>query len=118
SGGEPVLWEEAPDDRAEADFVARAIRGLVEEEGRALGDVAILYRTHAQSRLIEERLRAHRIDYRVVGGVSFFQRREIKDIRAYLRLVCNPAADSCFERIVNVPSRGIGKTTIERVRAH
>jgi DNA helicase-2/ATP-dependent DNA helicase PcrA len=118
SGGEPIVWEEAPDDRGEAEFVARAITGLVQEEGRSWGDVAVLYRTHAQSRLLEEQLRRYRIDYRVIGGVSFFQRREIKDVLAYLRLVANPAADSCFERVVNVPARGIGKTTIDRVKAH
>jgi len=118
TGGEPILWEEAADDRGEADFVARAITGLVQEEERSWGDVAILYRTHSQSRLLEEQLRRYRIDYRVIGGVSFFQRREIKDILAYLRLVSNPAADSCFERVVNVPARGIGKTTVDRVRAH
>ena len=117
-GGEPVLWEEAPDDRGEADFIARAIRGLQAEEGWDWGDVAILYRTHSQSRVLEEALRVHRINYRIVGGVSFFQRREIKDIRAYLRLVLNPAADSCFDRVVNQPARGIGNTTLERVRAH
>jgi DNA helicase-2/ATP-dependent DNA helicase PcrA len=117
-GGEPILWEETADDRAEADFLARAIRGLTGEEGRSWGDMAVLYRTHSQSRVLEEALRAHRIAYRIVGGVSFFQRREIKDIRAYLRLVLNPSSDSCFERVVNVPARGIGDTTIERVRAH
>ena len=117
-GGEPVLWEETQDDRGEADFIARAIRGLESQEGRSWSDVAILYRTHSQSRVLEEALRIHRIAYRIVGGVSFFQRREIKDIRAYLRLVLNPAADSCFERVVNQPARGIGDTTIERVRAH
>jgi DNA helicase-2/ATP-dependent DNA helicase PcrA len=117
-GGEPILWEETADDRAEADFVARAIRGLTGEEGRTWGDMAVLYRTHSQSRVLEEALRVHRIAYRIVGGVSFFQRREIKDIRAYLRLVLNPSSDSCFERVVNVPARGIGDTTVERVRAH
>ncbi len=117
-GGEPILWEETADDRSEADFVARAIRGLTGEEGRNWGDMAVLYRTHSQSRVLEEALRVHRIAYRIVGGVSFFQRREIKDIRAYLRLVLNPASDSCFERVVNVPARGIGDTTVERVRAH
>jgi DNA helicase-2/ATP-dependent DNA helicase PcrA len=117
-GGDPVLWEECLDERAEADFLARGIAGLCNEEGREWGDFAVLYRTHAQSRVLEEQLRRHGIDYRIVGGVSFFQRREIKDILAYVRLVSNPAADSCFERIVNVPSRGIGKTTVDRVRAH
>ena len=117
-GGEPVLWEEADDDRAEADFIARAARGLVEQEGLDYGDIAILYRTHAQSRMLEELLRAHRIDYRIVGGVSFFQRKEIKDIRSYIRLVANPSADTALSRIVNVPTRGIGKTTLDRVRNH
>ncbi len=116
--GEPVLWEETADERLEADFIVRAMIGLVNEEGRSYGDLAVLYRTHAQSRALEEQLRRYDVHYRVVGGVSFFQRREIKDTMAYLRLVTNPAADSCFERIVNVPSRGIGKTTVDRVRAH
>jgi DNA helicase II / ATP-dependent DNA helicase PcrA len=118
AGGEPVLWEEASDDRSEAEFIARAIRGLVSQEGREHGDVAVLYRTHAQSRVLEEMLRLHRIGYRIVGGLSFFQRKEIKDVRAYLRLVGNPASDTCFERVVNVPARGIGKATLDRVRAH
>ena len=117
-GGDPILWEEADTEREEAEFVARAISGLVEHEGRNWGETAILYRTHAQSRVLEEQLRRYRIDYRIVGGLSFFQRREVKDIRAYLRLVTNTAADSCFERIVNVPTRGIGKTTVDRVKAH
>lgn len=117
-GGEPILWEETADDRSEATFVANAIEGLASEEGREWGDFAILYRTHAQSRVLEEMLRSKGISYKIVGGVSFFQRREVKDVRAYLRLVNNGAADSCFERIVNVPARGIGKTTIDRVRYH
>lgn len=118
AGGEPILWEECADERGEADFIARAVRGLVSEEGRDLGDIAVLYRTHAQSRVLEEQLRRYDIPYRIVGGVSFFQRKEIKDIIAYLSLLINPSADSYFERIVNVPARGIGKTTIDRVRAH
>lgn len=118
AGGEPVLWEECSDEREEADFIARAMRGLVEQERREYGDLAVLYRTHAQSRVLEEQLRRYSIDYRIVGGVSFFQRKEIKDALAYVRLVINPAADSCFERIVNVPTRGIGKTTVDRVRNH
>ncbi|MCP4444340.1 MAG: UvrD-helicase domain-containing protein [Myxococcales bacterium] len=115
-GGELVLWEEVRDERAEGDFVACAIEGLVAEEGREWGDMAILYRTHAQSRVLEEMLRSRGIMYKIVGGVSFFQRREVKDIRAYMRLVSNPAADMSFDRIVNVPARGIGKTTVDHVR--
>ncbi len=117
-GGEPILWEEVADERAEGSFVAAAIEGLVATEGREWGDIAILYRTHAQSRVLEELLRSRRIAYKIVGGVSFFQRREVKDIRAYLRLVANGAADTSFDRIVNVPARGIGKTTIEALRHH
>ncbi|MBT8492453.1 MAG: UvrD-helicase domain-containing protein [Deltaproteobacteria bacterium] len=115
--GEPVLWEESSDERGEASFIAAAIHGLQQEEQRELGDIAILYRTHAQSRVLEETLRQENISYRIVGGVSFFQRKEIKDIRGYLRLVINPQADLAFERIVNTPTRGIGKTTVERLKA-
>jgi DNA helicase-2/ATP-dependent DNA helicase PcrA len=115
-GGEPILWEESMDERGEAEFIAAAIQGLVINEQREWGDVAVLYRTHAQSRTLEEMMRANRIDYRIVGGVSFFQRKEIKDIRAYLRLICLPEADSCFDRIVNTPTRGIGKSTVDHVR--
>jgi len=115
--GDPVLWEECAEEREEASFIAMAIEGLVQEERRELGDVAVLYRTHAQSRVLEETLRAHNLAYRIVGGVSFFQRKEIKDIRAYLRLVLTPSADLSFERVVNTPTRGIGKTTVDRLQA-
>ncbi len=115
-GGELVLWEEVRDERAEGEFVASAIEGLVAEEGRDWGDMAILYRTHAQSRVLEEMLRVRGITYKIVGGVSFFQRKEVKDIRAYVRLVSNPAADTSFDRIINVPARGIGKTTVDHIR--
>src|SRR5215470_7842072 len=115
AGGEPILLEECADERAEAELVAQAIIGLRRSENRREGDFAVLYRTHAQSRVFEEVLRARRLPYRVVGGTSFFQRREVKDITEYLRLVGNPAADSAFERVVNVPTRGIGDTTVERI---
>jgi DNA helicase-2/ATP-dependent DNA helicase PcrA len=118
AGGEPILLEECQDERAEADFVAQAILGLKRTEGRSDGDFAVLYRTHAQSRVLEEVLRARRLPYRVVGGVSFFQRREVKDITEYLRLLGNPGADTAFERVVNVPTRGIGDTTVERLRGY
>jgi len=116
SGGEPVLLEECADERAEAELVTGAILGLRRAEGYADGDFAVLYRTHAQSRVLEEALRAKRIPYRIVGGVSFFQRREVKDITEYLRLTANPLADSAFERVVNVPTRGIGDATVDRLR--
>lgn len=111
-----MLWEQADTERDEAEFVARGIQGLLNEEDRALGDIAVLYRTHAQSRVLEEMFRRYQLNYKIVGGVSFFQRREIKDIRAYLRLAMNNQANSAFERIINVPARGIGKTTVKRIR--
>jgi DNA helicase-2/ATP-dependent DNA helicase PcrA len=117
AGGESILLEETWDERAEAEFIAQGILGLRGAEGRGEGDFAVLYRTHAQSRALEEAFRARRIPYRIVGGVSFFQRREIKDITEYLRLLANPRADSAFERVVNVPARGVGDTTVDKLRA-
>jgi DNA helicase II / ATP-dependent DNA helicase PcrA len=117
-GGEPILLEECLDERHEGEFIAQAMNGLRAQEGRGYGDLAVLYRTHAQSRALEEALRSRRIPYKIVGGISFFQRREVKDITEYLRLLSNPQADTAFERVVNVPTRGIGDTTIDRVRAH
>ena len=79
---------------------------MLDEGPRSPADVAILYRTNAQSRVLEEHLRAARVPAQVVGAVSFFERKEVKDVVGYLRLLGNPAADSAFERIVNVPARG------------
>src|SRR5699024_7278315 len=81
-------------------------------------DIAILYRTNAQSRAIEDSLMKSRIAYQMVGCMRFYDRKEIKDMIAYLRLIVNPDDDISFERVVNVPKRGIGKTTIERLREH
>ena len=77
-------------------------QGLIQGEGRHLDDLAVLYRTHAQSRPLEESFRARKIPYRIIGGISFFQRREVKDITEYLRLIANPLADTAFERIVKL----------------
>jgi DNA helicase-2/ATP-dependent DNA helicase PcrA len=115
-GGEPILLETTSDERAEAEFIAQAMNGLRQKEGREFGDLAILYRTHAQSRALEESLRARRVPYRIVGGVSFFQRREIKDVLEYVRLAQNPMADSAFERVVNTPTRGLGDGTVDKLR--
>ncbi|HMG55777.1 MAG TPA: UvrD-helicase domain-containing protein, partial [Kofleriaceae bacterium] len=116
-GGEPVEIYQAGDERGEAYFVAQAIRRLLDDGPSSPNDIAILYRTNAQSRVLEEHLRAARVPAKVVGAVSFFERREVKDVVAYLRLLANPAADSAFERVVNVPARGIGDTTVDRLRA-
>jgi DNA helicase-2/ATP-dependent DNA helicase PcrA len=116
-GGEPIEVYQAGDERGEAYFVAQAIRRLLDDGPSSPSDIAVLYRTNAQSRVLEEHLRAARVPAKVVGAVSFFERREIKDVVAYLRLLANPAADSAFERVVNVPARGIGDTTVDRLRA-
>ena len=113
--GEPILLTCHEDERREADFVVRTLRRLCDDEGRNPSDFAVFYRTHAQSRVIEESLRAHGVSYRVFGGVRFFDRAEVRDILAYLRLVDNPADEIALERAINRPARGIGDTTFERV---
>jgi DNA helicase-2/ATP-dependent DNA helicase PcrA len=115
--GETVEIYQAGDERGEAYFVAQSIRRLLDDGPLSPNDVAILYRTNAQSRVLEEHLRAARVPAKVVGAVSFFERKEVKDVIAYLRLLGNPAADSAFERVVNVPARGIGEATVDRLRA-
>ena len=88
----------------------------VESCGRAYRDQAVLYRTNAQSRLFEEQCIRRNIPYQIVGGVNFYQRREIKDILAYMKLIANEEDDVAFERIINVPRRGIGAASLEKLR--
>jgi len=116
-GGDSIEIYQAGDERGEAYFIAQSIRRMLDDGPSSPNDVAILYRTNAQSRVLEEYLRAARVPAKVVGAVSFFERKEVKDVIAYLRLLGNPAADSAFERMVNVPPRGIGDTTVDRLRA-
>ena len=114
--GDPVVRIQCPDDRFEAEVVVKEIAKLVQENPEySLTDFAIIYRTHAQSRLFEEFLRQAKLPYRVVGGLRFFDRKEIKDIMAYLRLVYNSSDSISFKRIINVPARGIGKTTLDKL---
>ena len=113
--GEKAVVFKAGDGADEARFVAKRISGLVGSEDFTWSDVAIFYRANFQSRVIEEGLRAHGIPYRVVSGVGFYQRAEIKDVIAYLRLVQNPRDDVSFLRIVNVPPRKIGEVTLRRL---
>ncbi len=111
--GEAVELFRAPDDRAEATWIARRIR---EWAGcRPYEDVAVLYRTNAQSRQLEEAFRRDKIPYQVVGSVQFYERKEVKDVLAYLKLLANPADDVAFRRIVNTPARGIGEGTLRVV---
>jgi len=113
--GEPVKLYAAFNERDEADFVVNRIRDWSLKGGRR-SDCAILYRSNAQSRTFEEALLSARIPYRVYGGLRFFERAEIKDALAYMRLIFNRADDASFERIVNLPARGIGNKTLDTVR--
>ncbi|MCU7880156.1 MAG: DNA helicase II [Candidatus Thiodiazotropha sp. (ex Lucinoma aequizonata)] len=115
--GEPINLYAAFNEIDEARFVIERIRQFI-EEGNMRAEAAILYRTTAQSRLFEEALIQGAIPYRVYGGLRFFERAEIKDALAYLRLLGNPEDDGGFERVVNIPPRGIGPKTMDAVRAH
>jgi len=107
-GGEPVTLLTAADERDEAEWLAGELSRRAADGDMAYEGMAILYRTNAQSRPLEEAFRFRGIPYRLVGAVSFYERREVKDVLAYLRLIANPADDEAFARIVNVPRRGIG----------
>jgi DNA helicase-2/ATP-dependent DNA helicase PcrA len=115
--GAPIRLFRAYNERDEAEFVIGRIREWIGRGGKR-ADNAILYRSNAQSRVFEEYLLAARIPYRVYGGLRFFERQEIKDALAYLRLISNRDDDASFERVVNLPTRGIGARTLEVLRAH
>lgn len=114
--GEKIALRQFDNGYEEAEFIAEDIRQEVREEGSAYNDFAVLYRTNAQSRLFEEKFVAMNIPYKIVGGVNFYARREIKDLLAYLKTVDNGQDDLAVRRIINVPKRGIGLTTINRVQ--
>lgn len=117
SVGETIKVYSAYNERDEADFVIGRLRDWI-AQGNARADAAILYRSNAQSRVLEEGLINARIPYRVYGGLRFFERAEIKDALAYLRLISNRDDDSAFERVVNKPTRGIGARTVEMMRSY
>ncbi len=114
-GGESILYMRAGDEIEEADFITRAVREARQKDANTM--VAVLYRTNSQSRAIEDALMREGVPYRIIGGVRFYERKEIKDVLAYLRLVINPHDDVSFRRVVNVPTRGIGKTVMEALEA-
>ncbi|TVP80176.1 MAG: ATP-dependent DNA helicase PcrA, partial [Gemmatimonadales bacterium] len=115
-GGDPILLVETADERDEARWLAEEIETIRREgEGTSYRDVAILYRTNAQSRALEDAFRRRGIPYQIVGGVRFYERREIQDVLSYLRLISNPQDSAAFQRIVNYPRRGIGKTSLGRL---
>jgi DNA helicase II / ATP-dependent DNA helicase PcrA len=115
--GDPIRLYAAYNERDEAAFVIGRIRARI-SEGAAASDMAVLYRSNAQSRVFEEALIQSRIPYRVYGGLRFFERAEIKDALAYLRLTANRDDDAAFERVVNLPARGIGARTLEALRGY
>ncbi|HXY76009.1 MAG TPA: DNA helicase II [Steroidobacteraceae bacterium] len=115
--GEPIRLYTAYNERDEAEFVTHRIREWV-AQGGARREIAILYRSNAQSRVFEEAFLSARVPYRVYGGLRFFERAEIKDALAYLRLLANRRDDASFERVVNLPARGIGTKSLEVLRAH
>ena len=114
--GSPIKVVATYSDKDESLQIAAEIRRLRRQYHLELSDIALLYRTNAQSRAFEDTLRAANIPYRIYGGLSFYQRKEIKDAIAYFRLVCNPHDEEAFKRIVNYPARGIGNTTQERLQ--
>ncbi len=116
--GEPIRRYAAFNEVDEARFVVERIRRYSVDQGHRRDECAILYRTTAQSRLFEEALINAQIPYRVYGGLRFFERAEVRDALAYLRLIANPDDDAAFERVVNTPTRGIGERTLELLRAH
>jgi len=116
TGKRPVSFT-ADDELEEADYIVTRIQQTL-SGGQPAGTLAVLYRSNAQSRVIEETLVRQEIPYRIYGGVRFFERSEIKDTLAYLRLMTDPETDPAFERIFNVPTRGLGERTFERVREH
>jgi DNA helicase-2/ATP-dependent DNA helicase PcrA len=118
TGGEKVRLGVAPSPEGEAVWVGREVRRLVHEQGKRPRDIAVLYRSNGQSRLFEEALREQGIGHRVVGGMQFFERKEVKDVLAYLKLALHPEDEISLRRIVNYPARGIGERALEKLALH
>ncbi|MFD0051015.1 DNA helicase PcrA [Actinomycetes bacterium NPDC127524] len=115
SEGNKIFYLRADSEQGEAQFVAGKINEISRDSGRKLSDFAILYRTNAQSRVMEEVLLKSNIQYSIVGGIKFYDRKEIKDILAYLRLIANPDDDISLRRVINVPKRGVGSTSLDKI---
>jgi DNA helicase-2/ATP-dependent DNA helicase PcrA len=118
SGGERVTVMRTLDDRDEADWVVTEMAAVRRKLGLQLRDIAVLYRTNSQSRVMEEALRKHGTPYRIVGSTRFYDRREIRDLMAYLKLIGNPSDDESFLRAIGVPRRGLGDVALESIAAH
>jgi DNA helicase II / ATP-dependent DNA helicase PcrA len=113
--GSKITYYRADSEAVEGQFVAGKIKQLVDSGQRKLSEIAILYRTNAQSRIIEEVLLKSNLNYTIVGGIKFYDRKEIKDLLAYLRLIANPDDDISLARIINVPKRGVGSTSVDKI---
>ncbi len=116
--GEPIQYIRAEDETDEAETVCDHGARIHREEGISLNEIAVLYRTNAQSRSVEDILRRHQVPYQVVGGLRFYERKEIKDVLAYLRVAVNPEDAVSLRRIVNLPVRGIGKISLEKLETY
>ncbi|MCS7286457.1 MAG: UvrD-helicase domain-containing protein [Anaerolineae bacterium] len=114
--GLPIILYEAYDEAEEGEFVVREIKRLIAKKLYNLGDFAVMYRTNAQSRIVEEAFVRHNMPYKLVGAIRFYERKEIKDVLAYLRLILNPLDDISFQRVINVPPRGIGPQTVKTLQ--
>lgn len=114
--GNKILYYQGESEREEAFFVTEKIQELIASHEFTPEDIAVLYRTNAQSRAVEDTLMKANMNYQVVGGLKFYERKEIKDLLAYLRLIANPDDDISFERVVNVPKRGVGAASVEKLR--
>ena len=113
--GGPITVTEGYNDQDEALYVVRELQRLVRDEGYSRSDIAVMYRVNAQSRVLEETCLRYGVPYQLVGSLRFYQRQEIKDVTAYLRLVANPHDDASFARVVNLPTRGIGQRTLDEL---
>ncbi|MDF2947544.1 MAG: ATP-dependent helicase PcrA [Bacillales bacterium] len=116
--GTKITLHKSYGEHDEGRFVVSTIQKKISESGLKFSDFAILYRTNAQSRVIEETLIKSNINYKIIGGIKFYDRKEIKDLLAYLRLIANPNDDISFNRVVNVPKRGIGASTVDKIQAY
>lgn len=118
NGGEKIRYHQAGTERDESMFVTDKIEDMVRQKKFRYQDIAILYRTNAQSRSIEETFVKAGVPYQMIGGTKFYDRKEIKDLLAYLRLIANPNDDLSFQRVVNEPKRGVGKTSMDKMQAY
>src|SRR5207237_3287061 len=114
-GGEKIVYFRGGDELEEADFIVKSIKQARSEDVDTM--MAVLYRTNAQSRAIEDQLMRESVPYKIIGGVRFYERKEIKDALAYLKLIINPHDDVSLRRVINVPARGVGKGVMDALQA-